>query len=182
MGEVQFYSGLTLMAQVLVPWWNQMHVHIFESLQLEGSNVGDLTVFKSSNLWCFSQAFILQAGNIASKGRRWMTCPPFHFLQEGRSVLQLRNGKEVSKAHDIKRSKGANTVLFCDCVKIVKFYGIKAEVSQLEPPGQFWTFTDFVIHPQRKIGFHIFKWLDKSKEEYYFVVCGNHRKFKVQHQ
>ena len=52
-----------------------MHVYIFESLQLEGSDVGDLTVFKSSNLWCFSQAFILQAGNVASKGRQWMTCP-----------------------------------------------------------------------------------------------------------
>ena len=107
--------------------------------------------------------------------------PAFHFLQERRNVLQLRNGKEVSKAHDIKHSKGANTVLFCDCVKIVKFYGIKAEVSQLEPPGQSWTFTDFVLHPQRKIGFYIFKWLDKSKE-YCFVTCGNHRKFKVQCQ
>ena len=31
-----------LMAQVLVPCWNQMHITIFESLQLEGSYVGDL--------------------------------------------------------------------------------------------------------------------------------------------
>ena len=30
------------MAQVLVPCWNQMHVHIFESSQLEGPYVGDL--------------------------------------------------------------------------------------------------------------------------------------------
>ena len=36
-------SYLTLMAQVLVvPCGNQMHVRIFESLQLEGSYVGDL--------------------------------------------------------------------------------------------------------------------------------------------
>ena len=61
-------------------------------------------------------------------------------------------------------------MLCCDRVKIVEFYGIKAEVSQPEPPGHFWTFTDFVLHPQRKIGFYIFKWLDKSEEEYYFVT------------
>ena len=76
MGKVQFHARLTLMAQLLVPCWNQMDVHIFESLQLEGSDIGDLTVFKSSNLWCFSQAFILQAGNVAWKGTQWMTCPP----------------------------------------------------------------------------------------------------------
>jgi len=36
-GKLQFYSCLTLMAQVLVPCWNQMHIQIFESSQLEGS-------------------------------------------------------------------------------------------------------------------------------------------------
>ena len=40
-GKLQFHSCLTLMAQVLVLCWNQMHVRIFESLQLEGSYVGD---------------------------------------------------------------------------------------------------------------------------------------------
>ena len=41
-GKLQFHSHLTLMAQVLVPCWNQMHVCIFESSQLECSYVGDL--------------------------------------------------------------------------------------------------------------------------------------------
>ena len=41
-GKLQFHSRLTLMAQVLGPCWNQMHVLISESLQLEGSYVGDL--------------------------------------------------------------------------------------------------------------------------------------------
>ena len=42
--KLQFHSRLTLMAQVLVPCWNQIHVRIFESLQLKGLYVGDLTV------------------------------------------------------------------------------------------------------------------------------------------
>ena len=42
MGKVQFHARLTLMAQVLVPCWNQMYVPIFESSQLEGLYVGDL--------------------------------------------------------------------------------------------------------------------------------------------
>ena len=41
-GKLQFHSHLTLMAQVLVPCWNQMHICIFESSQLEGSYVGNL--------------------------------------------------------------------------------------------------------------------------------------------
>ena len=41
-GKLQFHSCLTLMAQVLVPCWNQMHVRIFESSQLECSYVGNL--------------------------------------------------------------------------------------------------------------------------------------------
>ena len=41
-GKLQCCSYLTLMVQVLVPYWNQMHICIFESLQLEGSCVGDL--------------------------------------------------------------------------------------------------------------------------------------------
>ena len=41
-GNLQFHSGLTLMAQVLVPCWNQVHICIFESSQSEGSYVGDL--------------------------------------------------------------------------------------------------------------------------------------------
>ena len=41
-GKLQFHSRLMLMAQVLVPCWNQMHVRIFESSQLEGLYVGDL--------------------------------------------------------------------------------------------------------------------------------------------
>ena len=28
------------MAQVLVPWWNQMHAHVFENLHLECLYVG----------------------------------------------------------------------------------------------------------------------------------------------
>ena len=36
-GKLQLYSCLTLMAQVLVPCWNQMHIQIFEISQLEGS-------------------------------------------------------------------------------------------------------------------------------------------------
>ena len=31
-GKLQCHLRLTSMAQVLVPCWNQMHVHIFESL------------------------------------------------------------------------------------------------------------------------------------------------------
>ena len=41
-GMLQFHSRLTLMAQVPVPCWNQMHICIFESSQLEGSYVGNL--------------------------------------------------------------------------------------------------------------------------------------------
>ena len=41
-GKLQFHSCMMLMGQVLVPCWNHMHVPIFESLQLEGSYVGDL--------------------------------------------------------------------------------------------------------------------------------------------
>ena len=40
-GELQCRSPLTLTAQGLVPW-NQMHIHIVESLQLEDSYGGDL--------------------------------------------------------------------------------------------------------------------------------------------
>ena len=36
-GTLQFHSGLTLMAQVPVPCWDQMHVHIFESSHIDGS-------------------------------------------------------------------------------------------------------------------------------------------------
>ena len=35
--RLQFHSCLTLMAQVLIPCWNQMHIRFFKSLQLEGS-------------------------------------------------------------------------------------------------------------------------------------------------
>ena len=41
-GELQCRSPLTLTAQGLVPCWNQMHIHIVESLQLEDSYGGDL--------------------------------------------------------------------------------------------------------------------------------------------
>ena len=41
-GKLQCHLRLTSMAQVLVPCWNQMHVHIFESSRLEGLYVGDL--------------------------------------------------------------------------------------------------------------------------------------------
>ena len=41
-GKLQFHSHLMLMAQVLVPCWNQVHVCSFESSQLEGSYVRDL--------------------------------------------------------------------------------------------------------------------------------------------
>ena len=41
-GTLQFHSRLILLAQVLVACWNQIHLSIFESLQLEGSYVGDL--------------------------------------------------------------------------------------------------------------------------------------------
>lgn len=34
-GKPQFHSRLTSMAQVLVPSWNQMRVHIFEISQLK---------------------------------------------------------------------------------------------------------------------------------------------------
>ena len=49
-GKLQFHSHLTLMAQVLVPCWNQMHVHISESSQLEGLYVGDLLYFINNSL------------------------------------------------------------------------------------------------------------------------------------
>ena len=39
-GKLQFHSHPTLMAEALVPCWNQLRVHIFESSQLEGSYVG----------------------------------------------------------------------------------------------------------------------------------------------
>lgn len=39
-GKLQFHSRL--MAQVLVPCWNQTHNCIFESLKLKGSYVGGL--------------------------------------------------------------------------------------------------------------------------------------------
>ena len=41
-GKLQFHSCLTMMAQVLVPCWNQMHISFFESSQLEGSHVENL--------------------------------------------------------------------------------------------------------------------------------------------
>ena len=41
-GKLQFHSHLTLMAQILVPCWTDMHVSISASLQLEGSYVGNL--------------------------------------------------------------------------------------------------------------------------------------------
>ena len=41
-GKLQFHSCPMLMAQIPVPYWNQMHVPIVESLQLEVSYVGDL--------------------------------------------------------------------------------------------------------------------------------------------
>ena len=41
-GKLQFHSCLMLMAQVLVPCWNQMYVPIFESSQLEGLYIRDL--------------------------------------------------------------------------------------------------------------------------------------------
>ena len=41
-GELQFCSHLTLMVQILVPCWTDMHVSISASLQLEVSDVGDL--------------------------------------------------------------------------------------------------------------------------------------------
>ena len=41
-GELHCRSLLTLTAQGLVPCWNQMHIHIVESLQLEDSYGGDL--------------------------------------------------------------------------------------------------------------------------------------------
>ena len=46
-GELQFHSRLTWVARNLVPCWNQMHICIFESLQLEGSYVGDLVYISS---------------------------------------------------------------------------------------------------------------------------------------
>ena len=56
--KLQFHSQLTLMAQVLVPCWNQMHICIFESLQLEGSCVGTscLRLFSSAVLALCSRA------------------------------------------------------------------------------------------------------------------------------
>ena len=48
-GELPFDSHLTLMAQVLVPCWSQMHARVFESLQLEGLYVGDLLYY----LFCY---------------------------------------------------------------------------------------------------------------------------------
>ena len=41
-GKLHFHLQLTLMTQVLVPCWNQMHVCITESPQVEVSYVGDL--------------------------------------------------------------------------------------------------------------------------------------------
>ena len=38
-----------VMAQVLVPCWNQVHVHVFESLKLEGLYVGDLLNISDKN-------------------------------------------------------------------------------------------------------------------------------------
>ena len=47
-GKLQCHLRLTSMAQVLVPCWNQMHVHIFESLQLDSSHVEDLPYWLSA--------------------------------------------------------------------------------------------------------------------------------------
>ena len=41
-GRLQCHLCLTLTAQALVPWWNQMHICIFESSQLKGPYVGNL--------------------------------------------------------------------------------------------------------------------------------------------
>ena len=41
-GKLPCHSRLTLVFQVLVPCWNQMHIPIFESSKLEGLYVGDL--------------------------------------------------------------------------------------------------------------------------------------------
>ena len=40
-GNLRFHSCLTLVAEILVPCWDQMHIH-FESSQLDGLYVGDL--------------------------------------------------------------------------------------------------------------------------------------------
>ena len=39
-GQLQCHSHLVLMAQVLVPCWNQMLIGILESPQLEGLYIG----------------------------------------------------------------------------------------------------------------------------------------------
>ena len=48
-GKLQCHSHLPLMA--LVPCWNQMHVLIFESLQLEDSYIGDFLYVDSLYNW-----------------------------------------------------------------------------------------------------------------------------------
>ena len=55
-GQLQCHSRLVLMAQVLVPRWNQMLVGIFESSQLEGLYIGaycttNRCVQARRNLW-----------------------------------------------------------------------------------------------------------------------------------
>ena len=40
-GRLQCHSHLMLMAQVLIPSWNEIHVSICESSQLESSYVGN---------------------------------------------------------------------------------------------------------------------------------------------
>ena len=46
-GQQQFHSPLTLMTPLLIPCWNQMRVHIFESLQLEDWYVGNFLYLHS---------------------------------------------------------------------------------------------------------------------------------------
>ena len=59
-GKLQFHSGLTLMAQVLVPCWNQMQARITERSQREGSYVADLLCPTPSSLSCQWVRWVLQ--------------------------------------------------------------------------------------------------------------------------
>lgn len=84
-------------------------------------------LFKSREPLCFSLSLILPAKSVASgdSGGR----APLDFPEEGRHILQLRIGKEVSRAHDIQHSN-AETRYFSVTVKIGNFYGIEAKVSK----------------------------------------------------
>ena len=97
-GELQFHSCLMLMAQVLIPCWNQMHVHIFESLQLDSSHVEDLPYWLSAQGSDEKLRGLYTGLCSLSQNGGWVSTPkkfmlPFPLVLEG-----LENGNIITSS------------------------------------------------------------------------------------